>query len=294
MVNERAGHGRSPMSRLADAPAWSRSRCQWGLDQSADRTACSASSKCAVTGAGVRGEPIRGAVLDQAAPFDHQHALEIARLCDVVGDAEQSRVAPELPGPAEQPAALGPVEAAERLVEDDEARPGRIERPTEPDALPFAPGEPAAALAQAGLEPVGEMRQDTQQLGLGRALSPSRGLGVRVARRRGGSRAGSDSRAGPPGRARPSRRAADRAAPRRAARHRRGPARPRPGASPAGARRGSISPPPRARRSPRGSPARSGPRSTRGSSGRPRGRPRTRTRWPRPAGARSVRRTTPG
>ena len=55
------------------------------------------------------------------------------------------------------------VERRRRLVEDEHAGPP-VERAGEPDALPLATGEPHAALADDGVEPLGQIRKQVVEL----------------------------------------------------------------------------------------------------------------------------------
>ena len=162
------------------------------------------------------------------------------------------------------------IEPAERLVEDDQAGPCSGQGPAEPDALALAPREESATLAQGRLEPLRQAAEDLEQIGpLQSWAEPRRGMSP--VDRKGGSQPASDSRAAPPDRPRLSCPAAIPAVRRRAAHRRRRPDRPRPGASPAGARPGSISRHPKGRRSPRDCRPRSQGRFRAGSSVRPRG-----------------------
>ena len=185
-----------------------------------------------VARAGLRGEALGRAVLDDAAVLDDEHALEAQRLADVVGDAEQRRPLPEAAGPRQQLAPLLAVEAAERLVEERQAHPGAQQRARQAHPLPLAAGDQAAALAERRLQAVRQLAQDGHQVGGARSPGRAAGRGP-PPRRSGGSRAASGSRAAPPDRPRRSRGAAPAAARRRAARRR--PAR---GPRPAGASRG--------------------------------------------------------
>ena len=78
------------------------------------------------------------AVLDDLSAFHHQHAIEGARLADVVSDAEQSDVPPQAAHALQQFAALLAVQPAEGLIQNGKSRFGAQQGATQPHPLAFA------------------------------------------------------------------------------------------------------------------------------------------------------------
>ena len=118
-------------------------------------------------------------VLHHAARVDHQHAVEVPRLPDIVRHTQQRGAVPHPTGPPQQGAAFLSVEPPERLVKEDQPCVGADQGTAEPNALPLSAGEQPPALAQRRLEPV---RQALEHVRQGRVLEHARqgrhGVGV--------------------------------------------------------------------------------------------------------------------
>jgi hypothetical protein len=118
-------------------------------------------------GAGGVGEQrLRRAVLDDLPVGHHDDARQLAGLLEVVRHAEEGRLGPPRPDPPQQRRAALAVEAAQRLVEDDEADLRPQQRATEADPLALAARQQRPALAELGLEPVGQVRHQLEQVGV--------------------------------------------------------------------------------------------------------------------------------
>src|SRR5262245_19834052 len=79
----------------------------------------------------------RRTVFDDAATVHDQHAIERQRVLDVVRDVHERRIRPAAPRHRQQALAADALEAAERLVEDDEPRVRTAQAAAEADALSF-------------------------------------------------------------------------------------------------------------------------------------------------------------
>src|SRR5262245_13945331 len=119
----------------------------------------------AVAGVGSLEQPGRIVVLDDATTFDHEDAVEVGGLGDIVRDAEKRRLGPEAARPLQELAPLAPIETAERLIQDDEPRRGSHERAREANALALAARHQRPALAQLRLKSIRQTLEHLAQVG---------------------------------------------------------------------------------------------------------------------------------
>src|SRR5205085_6078908 len=116
----------------------------------------------------VAGERLRGRAERDLAAVEAEHAVEAARLLEVVGrDEEAASLGRELAEQALEELRARPVDARERLVEE-ERRGVLDERPRDEDALPLAAGELAELLVREPLEPDARERGESRP-----ALAPA-------------------------------------------------------------------------------------------------------------------------
>jgi len=111
------------------------------------------------------------AVLDDLSAFNHQHAIEGARLTDVVRDAEQGDLPPQAPHALQQFAALLPVQPAEGLIQNGKPRLGAKQRASQPHPLAFAAYVGWSMVSSLFLTPLALCTMDSADWGT-RAINP--------------------------------------------------------------------------------------------------------------------------